>query len=96
MNSAIFIDGNDGYHIMYYDELIAMNKKITIAIAVGVVIIAAVIGIKTIMGEKIELPAEEHTENALNLQEKNQSQPTSVNNESGNEAGSSESTESGP
>ena len=82
---------------MYYEELIAMNKKITIGIAVGIVIIAATIGIKTIMGEKIELPAEEHTENALNLQENNQSQPASVTKEStNNETGSSESTESGP
>ncbi len=82
---------------MYYEELIAMNKKIIIGIAVGIVIIAATIGIKTIMGEKIELPAEEHTENALNIQENNQSQPASVTKEStNNETGSSESTESGP
>ena len=50
-----------------------MNKKIIIGIAVGVVIIAATFGVKSIMGEKIELPAEENTEKALNLQENNQS-----------------------
>ncbi|MGI0102251.1 MAG: hypothetical protein ACREA7_06610 [Nitrosotalea sp.] len=71
-----------------------MNKKIIIGIAVGVVIIAAIIGTKSIMGEKIELPAEEHTENALNLQENNQSQNKSPTGE--NEPGSSESIESGP
>ena len=74
-----------------------MNKKIIIGIAVGVVIIVATIGIKSIMGEKIELPAEEHTEKALNLQENNQSQLNSQTGDSaGNESGSSESTESRP
>lgn len=74
-----------------------MNKKIIIGIAVGVVVIAATIGIKSIMGEKIELPAEENTEKTLNLQENNQSQIKSPTGESaGNESGSSESTESGP
>lgn len=71
-----------------------MNKKIIIVITIGVVIIASIIGIKTIMGEKIELPAEEHTENALNMQENNQSQIKSPAGE--NESVSSESTESGP
>ncbi|MGB6462817.1 MAG: hypothetical protein WA799_02330 [Nitrosotalea sp.] len=74
-----------------------MNKKIIIVIAVGIVIIAATIGVKSIMGEKIELPAEENTEKALNLQESNQSQIKSPTGEpAGNESGSSESTESGP
>ncbi|MFZ1075813.1 MAG: hypothetical protein WAN47_00095 [Nitrosotalea sp.] len=74
-----------------------MNKKIIIGIAVGVVIIAATFGVKSIMGEKIELPAEENTEKALNLQENNQSQIKSPTGEStGNESSSSESTESGP
>jgi len=82
---------------MYYEESSVMNKKIIISIAVGVVIIASIIGIKSIMGEKIELPAEEHTENALNMQENNQSQIKSpVGESSGNESTSSESTESGP
>jgi uncharacterized protein YpmB len=82
---------------MHYKKLIAMNKKIIIGIAVGVVIIVATIGIKSIMGEKIELPAEEHTEKALNLQENNQSQLNSQTGDSaGNESGSSESTESRP
>jgi hypothetical protein len=82
---------------MHYKELIAMNKKIILGIAVGVVIIAATIGIKSIMGEKIELPAEENTEKALNVQENNQSQIKSPTGESpSNESGSSESTESGP
>jgi len=74
-----------------------MNKKIIISIAVGVVIVASIMGIKSIMGEKIELPAEEHTENALNMQENNQSQIKSpVGEPAGNESTSSESTESGP
>ena len=48
------------------------------------------------MGERIELPAEEHTENALDMQENNQSQIKSPAGESaGNESTSSESTESG-
>ena len=82
---------------MYYEESSVMNKKIIISIAVGVVIIASIIGIKSIMGEKIELPAEEHTENALNMQENNQSQIKSpVGESAGNESTSSESTESGP
>jgi hypothetical protein len=82
---------------MHYKELIAMNKKIIIGIAVGVVIIAATIGVKSIMGERIELPAEENTEKALNVQENNQSQINSPTGESAdNESSSSESAESGP
>lgn len=74
-----------------------MNKKIIIGITIGAVIIASMIGIKSIMGEKIELPAEEHAENALNMQENNQSQIKSSTGESaGNESTASESTESGP
>lgn len=75
-----------------------MNKKIVIGIvAVAVVVIAATFGIKAIIGEKIALPGEEHTENALNLQETNQSQVKSpTGGSTGNVSGSSESTESGP
>ena len=79
---------------MHYKELIVMNKKIIIGIAVGVVIIAATLGVKSIMGEKIALPGEEHAENALNLQENNQSQNKSPTASSVSD--SSESTESGP
>jgi peptidoglycan hydrolase CwlO-like protein len=79
---------------MHYKESSIMNKKIIIGIAVGVVIFSSMIGIKSIMGEKIEIPAEEHTENALNMQENNQSQIKSPTGE--NESVSSESTESGP
>jgi hypothetical protein len=79
---------------MHYKELIVMNKKIILGIAVGVVIIAATLGVKSIMGEKIALPGEEHTENALNLQENNQSQIKSPT--ASSPSGSSEPTESGP
>ena len=70
-----------------------MNKKILAGIAIAAIVIAVtVVGLKTILGDKAtELPGEEHTEKALNLQETNQSTTNSTT-----ESGSTESGESGP
>jgi hypothetical protein len=72
-----------------------MNKKILVGIAITMIAIAVVvIGLKTITGDKaLVLPGEEHTENALNLQETNKS--TSNSTEPA-KSGSTESGESGP
>ena len=52
-----------------------MNKKILTAIVVAVIITTvSFVGLKTILGDKaVEVPGEEHTEKALNIQEKNAS-----------------------
>ena len=71
-----------------------MNKKIAIIAMAIVVVAVTTIGIKTIFGDSAtELPGEEHSEKALNIQEVNQS--SGVSTESG-ESGSTESSESGP
>ena len=48
-----------------------MNKKILIGIAIAVIItVVGIIGAKAMLGDAAtELPGEEQTENALNLQE---------------------------
>ena len=73
-----------------------MNKKIAIGAGIVVVAIAiAIVGIKTTMGDKaLGLPGEENTENALHLQESNQS--STNNTTASGESSSSESRESGP
>lgn len=72
-----------------------MNKKILVGIAITIIAIAVVVvGLKTIMGDKaLALPGEEHTENALNLQEANK---TTSNSTESAKSGSTESGESGP
>ncbi len=77
-----------------------MNKKIAIGAGIAVLAIAiAIVGVKTTMGDKaLGLPGEESTENALHLQESNQSASTTnaaKTTESG-ESSSAESSESGP
>lgn len=72
-----------------------MNKKILVGIAIAMIAIAVVVvGLKTILGDKaLALPGEEHTENALNLQETNK---TTSNSTEPAKSGSTESGESGP
>ena len=72
-----------------------MNKKIAIGAGIAVLAIAVVVvGLKTTLGDKVMgLPGEEHTENALHLQESNTSSSTTTNSA---ESGSAESSESGP
>jgi hypothetical protein len=71
-----------------------MNKKILVGIAITIIIIAVVVGLKTIMGDKaLALPGEEHTEKALNLSETNK---TTSNSTESAKSGSTESGESGP
>jgi hypothetical protein len=71
-----------------------MNKKILVGIAITVIVIAVVVGLKTIMGDKaLALPGEEHTENALNLSETSK---TTSNSTEPAKSVSTESGESGP
>lgn len=72
-----------------------MNKKIIVGITIAIIAIAvAVVGTKTIMGDKaLALPGEEHTEKALNLQETNK---TIVASTGPVKSESAESGESGP
>ena len=72
-----------------------MKKKILIGIAITMIAIAVVVvGLKTIVGDKaLALPGEEHTENALNLQETNK---TTSNSTEQVKSDSAESGESGP
>lgn len=72
-----------------------MNKKIIVGITIAIIAIAvAVVGAKTIMGDKaLALPGEEHTEKALNLQETNK---TIVASTGPVKSESAESGESGP
>jgi len=72
-----------------------MKKKILIGIAAVVLVTAiAFVGIKTTLGDKaIALPGEEHTEKALNIQEKN---VTSSQLTQPSASSSAESKESGP
>ncbi len=74
-----------------------MNKKILVGIAIAVIAIAvAVVGAKTILGDKaLALPGEEHTEKALNLQE-NKTTVASTGPVKSGSAPSGESAESGP
>ena len=72
-----------------------MNKKILIGIA-AVIIVSAIIfvGLKTILGDKVtEVPGEEHTEKALNIQEKNATSSQPIQSSTPNSA---EANESGP
>jgi len=73
-----------------------MNKKILVGITITIIAIAGlVVGLKTILGDKAtELPGEEHTENALNLQETNKT--TAKSTVSSTESATTESGESGP
>lgn len=75
-----------------------MNKKIVIGAGIAVVAIAiAIVGLKTTIGDKIlGLPGEESTENALHLQESNQSATNTTKTTESGESGSAESSESGP
>ena len=71
-----------------------MNKKIIVGITIAIIAISvAVVGAKTILGDKAtELPGEEHAEKTLNLQETTNSTENSTKSvESGSESG-----ESGP
>ena len=72
-----------------------MNKKILVGITIAIIVVAvAVVGLKTILGDKAtELPGEEHAEKTLNLQETNKSTSNSTTSA---EPGSTESGESGP
>ena len=74
-----------------------MNKKILVGIAIAVIAIAvAVVGAKTILGDKaLALPGEEHTEKALNIQE-NKTTVSSTGPVKSGSAPSGESAESGP
>lgn len=74
---------------------LGMNKRIVVGVTIAIIAIAAsVVGVKTILGDKaLELPGEEHTEKALNVQDTNNSARTIA---PSNESGSTESTESGP
>ncbi len=67
-----------------------MNKKIPIGIGIAVVaIVVTIVGIKAYFGDSAaELPGEEKTENALNLQESSQPTKTAPAGEA-NEAGES-------
>lgn len=71
-----------------------MNKKIAIGAGIAVVAIAmAIVGVKTIAGDKAaEVPGEEHMESALHVQESNTANVTAPSAESR----STESSESGP
>lgn len=73
-----------------------MNKKIAIGAGIAVfAIVIAIVGIKTTIGDKaLGLPGEENTENALHLQESNES--ATINTTKTTESSSSESSESGP
>ena len=75
-----------------------MNKKILVGIAIAVIAISvAVIGTKTILGDKaLALPGEEHTEKTLNLQETNKTAVASTGPVKSGSAPSGESGESGP
>jgi hypothetical protein len=75
-----------------------MNKKILVGIAIAVIAIAvAVVGAKTILGDKaLALPGEEHTEKALNIQETNKTTISSTGPVKSGSAPSGESAESGP
>ncbi|MFI5416251.1 MAG: hypothetical protein ACHQXJ_02745 [Nitrososphaerales archaeon] len=75
-----------------------MNKKILVGIAIAVIAIAvAVVGAKTILGDKaLALPGEEHTEKILNLQETNKTTVASTGPVKSGSAPSGESGESGP
>ncbi|MGB9124622.1 MAG: hypothetical protein WA833_00415 [Nitrosotalea sp.] len=75
-----------------------MNKKILVGIAIAVIAIAvAVVGTKTILGDKaLALPGEEHTEKALNIQETNKTLVTTTGSAKFGSASSGESGESGP
>ena len=70
-----------------------MNKKIAVGAGIAVLVIAmAIVGVKTIAGDKAtEVPGEEHMESALHIQESN---TTNVTRSA--ESGSAESSESGP
>ncbi len=72
-----------------------MNKKIVLGITIAIVTIAvSVAGVKTILGDKAaEIPGEEHTEKALNIQETSKSTSTTPQ---PSESKTTESTESGP
>lgn len=75
-----------------------MNKKILVGITIAIIAIAvAVVGVKNTLGDKAtELPGEENTEKALNIQETNKTTVTSTGPvESGSEP-SGEAGESGP
>jgi hypothetical protein len=71
--------------------MLFMNKKILIAAGVAVVIIGIIIvGSKAYFGDSAtELPGEEKTEKALNLQEKGESKTGAINTGESNEAGES-------
>ncbi len=77
-----------------------MNKKIAIGAGIAILAIGiAIVGLKATMGDKaLGLPGEESTENALHIQESNQSASTinSAKTTESGESGSSESSESGP
>jgi hypothetical protein len=72
-----------------------VNKKIAIGAGIAVLaIVAAIVGVKAIAGDKTtEVPGEEHMENALHIQESNTTTNATV---PSTESGSAESTESGP
>lgn len=72
-----------------------MNKKIAISAGIAIAVVAiAIVGVKTIAGDKAtEIPGEEHMENALNIQESN---TTSNTNTEPSESGTTESNEVGP
>ena len=75
-----------------------MNKKIAIGIGIAAVaIVIGMVGLKATVGDKaLEVPGEENTENALHVQESNGSSASGAANTTQSEAGSSESSESGP
>ncbi|MDE1876835.1 MAG: hypothetical protein KGH86_08455 [Thaumarchaeota archaeon] len=75
-----------------------MNKKILVGIAVVIIAIAvAVVGTKTILGDKaLALPGEEHTEKALNIQETNETLGAPTESVKSGSTPSAESGESGP
>ena len=75
-----------------------MNKKILIGIAIAIIVIAGtVVGLKTILGDKAaEIPGEEHTEKALNLQEINKTTVSPTGSIKSGSTPSGESGETGP
>ncbi|MDE1765289.1 MAG: hypothetical protein KGI27_03325 [Thaumarchaeota archaeon] len=75
-----------------------MNKKIVAGAGIAVlVVVMAVIGVKTIAGDKAaEVPGEEHMENALHIQESHTTNATTSAESGSAESGSTESSESGP
>jgi choline-glycine betaine transporter len=72
-----------------------MNKKIIAGITIAIIaIVATVVGLKTILGDRAtEVPGEEHVEKTLNIQETNK---TAVNSTGPIKSGSTESGESEP